>query len=47
MDDVSVLDQRLASTALDIASRLRVALGQFAVGLRQVWQGYWQSPPGA
>jgi hypothetical protein len=47
MEDVSDIHTRLTSAALDMSSRLRVSLGQFAVGLRQVWQGYWQSPPGA
>jgi hypothetical protein len=40
-------DDRPASSIHEASARLRSALAAFAVGLRQVWQGYWQSPPGA
>jgi hypothetical protein len=34
------------ASVLHIALQVKSALSSFVVALQQVWQGYWQSPPG-
>jgi hypothetical protein len=40
---MEIQDRRPA--AGDALARVRSAFAAFGVALRQVWQGYWQSPP--